>query len=71
MEKTHTSGPLVGYRVLDLAGPPGLHSCHHAMAQRKDATTILAAFRFRVDAKTHTSVKKETARPLFCAFWAF
>jgi crotonobetainyl-CoA:carnitine CoA-transferase CaiB-like acyl-CoA transferase len=25
MEKTHTSGPLVGYRVLDLAGPPGLH----------------------------------------------
>lgn len=25
MEKTHRSGPLAGYRVLDLAGPPGLH----------------------------------------------
>ena len=25
MEKTHRSGPLVGYRVLDLAGPPALH----------------------------------------------
>lgn len=25
MEKTHGGGPLTGYRVLDLAGPPGLH----------------------------------------------
>src|SRR5258705_808773 len=25
MEKTQRSGPLLGYRVLDLAGPAGLH----------------------------------------------